>query len=425
MELDPKQREAIVECCDMQKRIVCVTGAAGSGKTTILKMAYEAVLAAGWKPALCAPTGKAAKRIYEATGIDAYTIHRLLEFSHPGEPDPKTGKPLGYSKPKRDRQNPLEFDVVFVDEGAMVGHDLMRSLYDAIPQGGGVRIFGDNNQLAPVEENKNYEGKPSPFLSLLENPKFTSIRLEQIFRQGQDSGILLNANNILKRRHTTNNPQWLQKFTDEPINFLREYLLQCEDDGYSFADIDNQLIVPQSTSWVGTNALNYLIQGLYHNREDEYSLLLDRKPWVKDAKGNKGGKIEVFKGDKVIVTENIYELGVFNGETGLITDLNEETGEVTVDFGDREKVFPPVILVPNQYGNFSSVDPRKSLSLAYAITTHKSQGSEYKRVIYIINKSNMYMLNRRNFYTAVTRAREHVTLIADQRGIAAALQKGE
>jgi len=131
----------------------------------------------------------------------------------------------------------------------------------------------------------------------------------------------------------------------------------------------------------------------------------------------------MYKGDKVINTQNQYDLGVFNGETGVIIEIDEDTGEIVVDFGDREQSFPPTLMVQNQYGKMSAIDPRKSLDLAYAITTHKSQGSEFKRVVYILNKSNAFMINRRNFYTAITRAREHVHLITDQRMLSHAVYK--
>jgi exodeoxyribonuclease V alpha subunit len=422
LELHSKQSEAVEACIDVKAhRIVAVTGPAGTGKTTILKMAVEALEDAGYRTALAAPTGKAAKRIYEATGIDAQTVHRLLEYSHPGDPDPKTGKPIGISVPRRTRQNPLEYDVVFVDEYAMVNDEMHRALIDALPNGGCIRMFGDDNQLAPIEENKQLQNAPSPFLQIL--AKFKSIYLDQVFRQGADSGILLNANQILRGRYTTKNDQWTQHVTDKPVDALRDYILdQLTDHDVDYSSVENQIIVPQNSSWVGCTALNTMIQGLFHN-ESEPSLKLDRHAWMIGEGKEKGGKIRVFVDDKVIVTQNLYDLGVFNGETGKIIEINDDTGEVTIDFGDREQTFPPILMVQNRHGTYSEIDPRKNISLAYAITTHKSQGSEFKRVVYILNKSNLYMINRRNFYTAVTRAREHVHLIADQRGLAAGVNK--
>lgn len=423
MELDPKQLEAIEACCDTTKRVVAVSGAAGTGKTTILKQVYHKLVEAGYSVALCSPTGKAAKRIYEATGIDAQTIHRLLEFSHPGDPDPKTGQPIGVSLPRRNRMNRLEYDVILADEYAMVSQDIHRCLFDALPGGGCIRMFGDDNQLAPVEEDKTLKDQPSAFLKILDDKKnFTSVILDRVYRQGEDSGILLNANMILRSRMPAKNDQWGMKTTDKPTDVLRDYIFEQLEEGISFAAIENQILVPQNTSWVGTRKLNTMIQGMFHNEQDP-CLWVDRKPWIEGEGGIKGGKIRMYKGDKIICTSNLYDLGVFNGETGIITEINDDSGEIIVDFGDREQSFPPLLMVQNSRGGFSNIDPRKELDLAYAITTHKSQGSEYKRVIYVLNKSNLYMINRRNFYTAVTRAKEYVFVICDQKGLSQAIYK--
>jgi exodeoxyribonuclease V alpha subunit len=423
MELDPKQREAVEACCDVSNRVVAITGPAGTGKTTILQMVFQNLEAAGYRVGLCAPTGKAAKRIFEATGIDAMTVHRLLEYTHPGDPDPKTGKACGVSMPKRNRQNPLDLDVVLCDEYAMVNHEVGRAIFDALPPGGRICVFGDDNQLAPIEEDKRLMDEPSPFLKLLANPKFKSVHLDTIFRQGADSGILLNANLIIKGRYPTKNEQWDQIVTDKPVDVLRDYVLdQWTENEVDFGAIENQIIVPQQKGWVGATALNTMIQGLFHNEHDP-CIYLDRKPWMEGEGGKKGGKIRVYLGDKVICTSNLHDLGVFNGETGKVIEISDETGEVVVDFGDREQAFPPILMVQNSHGTMSEIDPRKDLSLAYVITTHKSQGSEYKRLVYILNKSNTWMISRKNFYTGISRAREHVYLIADQRGLSLGVNK--
>ncbi len=421
--LDPKQQEAVDLCCDIERKVVGVTGPAGTGKTTIIRMVYKKLKEAGYTVALTAPTGKAAKRIYEATGIEAMTMHRLLEYSHPGDPDPKTGKPVGYSFPKRTNQNKLEFDVILADEYKMVNEELHSNLFIALPRGGVVRCFGDDNQLAPIENDKRVTG-PCPFDRLIydEKQRFPVVKLEHVFRQAEDSGILFNCQLILKGKNPTRNDQWTMDITDMSIKALTDYVMAREDEDISFSHIDNQIIVPQNKSGVGTLSLNTLLQGMYHNTTED-SMFIDRHSWVVGADGKKGGRIRVYKDDKVIITQNIYDLGVFNGETGKILSLDDDTGEILVDFGDREQVIPPVLLVQNREGRESAIDPRKSLDLAYAITTHKSQGSEYKRVVYILNKSNAWMISRRNFYTAASRAREHVHLITDQRGLYIALTK--
>lgn len=421
--LDPIQVEAIDTCCDIANRVVAVAGAAGTGKTTILKKVRNSFVQAGYRTALCSPTGKAAKRIYEVTGIEASTIHRLLKYSHPGDIDPKTGKPMGESVPTYNRSYPLPYDVILADEYAMVNSDVHRALFDALAPGAIIRCFGDDNQLRPIEEDKRKMQDPSPFLQILRNPKLKSVILKHVFRQGADSGILLNAHSLLKSKMPTRNDQWTQKITDRPVDELRAYIQKCEAEGISFASLDNQVIVPQNKGWVGTVALNQMIQGLYRDEYDPDVFLPRKDSYHGDDGPKKQEDIAMYVGDKVIYTANNYDLGIFNGESGILVEADEDTGEIVVDFGDREQTIPPIMMTVNRYGKEVSYDPRRELDLAYAITVHKSQGSEYKRVVYIINKSNMYMLNRRNFYTAITRAKEHVMVFADQKGLQPAVYR--
>jgi exodeoxyribonuclease V alpha subunit len=417
--LDDTQQEAVNLCCDITKRVCAVTGAAGSGKTTILKTAYRELEEAGYAVKLAAPTGKAAKRIYEVTGIEALTNHRLLEYTHPGDPDPKTGRPVQFSYPRRTRANPLDVDVLFVDEYAMVNRDLHRSLFDALPPGACIRVFGDNNQLPPIEEDKVLQGNPSAFMELLD--KFHSVRLDTVHRQGKDSGILLNLQCILKGRMPTRNDQWSMHFSETPVDALRDYILDQMEEGVDFTQIDNQILTPQNTSWVGTVKLNSMIQSLFHSKM-EPALMVPRNNWVKGEGDVKGGSIRMFVGDKVIVTRNMYDLNVFNGESGKIIEITHD-GEIVIDFGDREQAIPPILMVQNRYGKIIEVDPRKDIDLGYAVTTHKAQGSEYNNVVYVLNKSTGYMQNRRNFYTATSRGREKVHIITDQRSISFSLSK--
>ncbi|HSW91774.1 MAG TPA: AAA family ATPase [Candidatus Saccharimonadales bacterium] len=417
--LDATQQQAIDLSCDTSKRVVGVTGPAGTGKTTILQQTYNTLVENGYRTALASPTGKAAKRIYEVTGIEASTVHRLLEFTHPGDPDPKTGKPVSFSYPKRTRSNPLELDVVLVDEYSMVNNEVHRSIFDALPPGGCIRVFGDNNQLPPIEEDKRLMQMPSMFMQLLD--KFPSVTLDTVHRQGKDSGILLNLQAILKARMPTRNDQWNMTFTERPVDVLRDILIDGMDEGLDFCSFDNQIITPQNTSWVGTQKLNAMIQAMFHNRMDP-CVFVPRHNWVKGENDEKGGLARFFVGDKVIITSNMYDLHVFNGESGRIIEFDRDDG-IVIDFGDREQVIPSSLMVLNRYGRTVEIDPRKNVDLGYAITTHKSQGSEYKRVIYILNKSTGFMQNRRNFYTACSRGREHVHVITDQRSIGLSLNK--
>lgn len=416
---DGKQQEAVDLCCDIEQRVVGVTGPAGSGKTTILRTVYNRLVDHGYRVALGAPTGKAAKRIFEATGIPALTFHRLLEYSHPGDPDPKTGKRVQFSFPRRTRSNPLDIDVLLADEYAMVNWEVHRSLFDALPNGGSIRVFGDNNQLQPIEEDKRLQDEPSPFTMLLS--KFRSVELDTVHRQAEGSGILLNLQQILRGRMPTRNDQWALRFTDRPVDELRELILDGLDEGIDFSTIDNQVITVQHKSWVGTGKLNSMIQALFRDKLDP-AQLIPRNSWVEGENGEKGGFIRMYVGDKVIVTRNTYDLMIFNGEIGKIIEFSQD-GEIVVDLGDREVVIPPSLLVLSRYGKMIEVDPRKDLDLAYAITTHKMQGSECKRVVYMLNKSTSFMQNRRNLYTACSRGKEHVTIISDQRSLTTSLYK--
>src|SRR5262245_4229588 len=196
---DELQEQAIVLACSSE-RLVAITGQAGTGKTTIMREVHKQFTENGHTVALAAPTGKAAKRISEATGIAATTIHRLLEFTHPGDPDEKTGKPVRESRPMRNEHRRLEQSVVLVDEYSMVNHRLNRQLIDAMPAGSVLRTFGDLNQLPPIEELSVSQGPPpehSPFFEHVN--KFPSVKLKNIYRQGDGSDIVVNAHRILNR----------------------------------------------------------------------------------------------------------------------------------------------------------------------------------------------------------------------------------
>ena len=412
IQLDDTQLEAIDACCNISNRIVAVTGAAGTGKTTILQNVYRRLYKQGRHVVLCAPTGKAAKRITEATGIQACTIHRLLEYPHPGELDQKTGKPLVTTDPKRDRNNPIEQMVVLCDEYAMVSVEVHRNLLDALPNGGVIRMFGDANQLQPIETNKRLQKEPSSFLKMLD--KFDGIRLETIHRQAGDSNIISNGQKIIKGQMPVRKEDFALKITEEPVdavlNFMQDNLL----DGVDYGTITNQLITPTKVGWVGTEALNAAIQQL---------LQPATKPYVEVAR-HKWSKVEgqrIYDGDKVIFTVNNYPLEIFNGETGIVVGF-KDAGDITVDFGDKTVDIPVSLEMQGRHGVYY-MNPQKDLDLAYVITTHKAQGSEYDRICYIMNRSRSWLLNRKNLYTAISRARTHVTIISDARSINTSLFK--
>lgn len=402
---DDTQIEAINRCCDISStnRIVPVTGQAGTGKTSILQEVYNLLTAAGYRVALCAPTGKAAKRIMEITGIPAVTNHRLLEYPHPGERDPETGKPLNTTDPKRDRRNPLEYDVVLADEYAMVNLEVHRNLMDALPRGC-FRLFGDVNQLPPIERDQRRRNKPSPFKRALE--LFDGVILTTIHRQSDGSGIVTNGALILRGRIPKRNDDWSMQITDRPIDALRAHI---REDACDYSLPTNQIITPTRKTWIGTAKLNAMLQAHYRPESDGW-IAVPRHPWAVDK------DTFIREGDKVIWTENDYNLNIFNGETGLVCDVMEAEEEFSIDLGDRIVSIPPIVFYEHQYGE-RHYDPRKSVELAYAITTHKAQGSEYDNVVYMINKSASFMQNRNNFYTGTMRASKHVHLITDQKSL--------
>lgn len=442
IQLDADQIKAIDACNDLSKRLVAVSGAAGSGKTTIIRLVHEFLSAKLNRVVLCAPTGKAARRIKEATGIDAITIHKLLEYNRPGERDEKTGKPLDVTKPKRDRTNPLDYNVVIVDEYAMVNHELHNNLLAALPSGGSIRVFGDINQLPPIEEYRitDQKGKTeeTPFTKLIKRPD--SIVLQKVYRQGEGSGVLAAADKIRKGHMPPVNEDlgdFYVRLTDKPLDMLRLYVKQSRDNGIDYGKIENQIITPTRKGWVGTGKLNQVLRSIL-NPNPAQSIPLDRHKWDKDG-------VTVGIGDKVVCTSNSYDLRnyferftewtqdmtpvmssyipcpvtkqMLNGETGIVTQIYPDGG-LDIDFGDR------IVELPVTYQEYWAqkdtvidVSPMRDIDLAFALTTHKCQGSEFQHICYVLNKSSFYTQSRQNFYTAVTRARKAAFILSDQRSM--------
>ena len=242
MDFDATQDAAVSACTNTTKRLVAITGQAGTGKTTIMRQVYEHFYSKGIEPVMCAPTGKAAKRIQEATGVPAMTIHRLLEYPHPGEMNPKTGRPYNTTDPKRDRLNPIESRVVLCDEYAMVNTEVHRNLLDALPSGGLIRMFGDANQLPPIEMNKKLQGKPSPFVTMLND--FSGIRLTKIHRQAEGSNIIQNGNRIIQGIMPRRADDFSIKITDTPIDVITEIVAEGLEGNTDFGKLQYQIIAP-------------------------------------------------------------------------------------------------------------------------------------------------------------------------------------
>lgn len=415
VDLDEKQQEAVTACCDVSRRLVAVTGKAGTGKTTIIKNVVQRLEAAGYTVGMSAPTGKAAKRITEVTGIPAMTNHRMLGYGMPLDhevEDEKTGekKVVKISTgPRYDRRQPMSYDVVIGDEYAMVNREIHDSILAALKPGGLVRYFGDVNQLKPIEENKLLQDKPSAFMDCL--AKFNGIVLETNHRQAAGSGVYENAERILKGQLPLARDDFSIKYTEEPIKAIQDFVMTQLEQAKDYSTTDYQIITCMNKRWVGTAKLNLTVQSLFWNR-DRDSMDLPRHKWI-----NEQGSIRIQVGSKVVYTTNSYDLGdnqvAFNGEIGTVVEFDAHKGWVDVDFGDRVVRIPPYLIIVRENGTVMETDPRRNIDLAYVLTTHKMQGSECKGVAYVINRSTIYGQSRRNFYTAVTRAQQECHVITD------------
>ena len=400
--LSTEQEEAIEMCLDSLNRIFSVTGRAGTGKTSVLGIAYdETVQQVGTgRVVLCAPTGRAAKRIYELTGIKAKTIHKLLEFPQPEDEDAE-GNPLP-PDPRRNRERPLNERVVYVDESSMLSQQLYDQLMAALPSNGRIRFFGDNEQLPPVD-------KGSPFEELLKKRAFK--RLNHCFRS--DDEILFNAERIRVGRLPIRNARFEIIYTEQPIKQLISFTTK------EITHRGVQIIMPTRNGNFGTNRVNPSLQLKFNPTGD--ILRVERKAKIlKDSPP----PIALRGGDKFLWNQNDYQLKLFNGDLGYIDWVNSEDGSLQISTEDRQLVIPPFIQTYSPFhGSIIHYDPRKKIELGYAITTHKSQGSEFDTVIYCMTRAAPRMLHRRNFYTAVTRAKHNVIVICDRMGMTQSMRK--
>ena len=393
VELSIEQEEAIEMCLERANRIFSVTGRAGTGKTLVLGIAYkETVTQVGaGKVVLCAPTGRAAKRIYELTGVKAKTIHKLLEFPEPGDED-EQGNPIP-PDPRRNRERPIFERVVYVDESSMLSQRLYEQLMAALPANGRIRFFGDNEQLPPVE-------KGTPFADVIRSKPTKS--LTHCFRS--DDEILFNAERVRAGRLPVRNHRFQIIYTEQPLKQLIEFATP------DVIERGVQIIMPTKNGNYGTNRVNPSLQIKFNPTGD--ILRVDRKAKIlKDAPP----PIALRGGDKFLWNQNDYALKLFNGDLGYIDWVNSEDGSLQISTEDRQLVIPPFIQVYSPFhGSIIHYDPRKKIELGYAITTHKSQGSEFDTVIYCMSRASPRLLNRRNFYTGITRAKHNVIVICDR-----------
>lgn len=435
MEWNTEQLKAIEYCTNLKQRVVAVTGQAGTGKTTIVQKVVEVLRKQGRKVSLAAPTGRAARRIYEATGIPAVTIHKLLEYGRP-QVDQDTGLPTETTMPNRTKDRPLDAQDVIVDEYMMVNEELHRNLLDALRPGARLLAFGDVNQLPPIEEYELKGVDGAPFEQLLRLP--SSVTLDAVFRQGEDSGILFNARRIRNGQSPLIKPDFTIKVSDVPIYDMSQHVLACVRAGIDYSKLENQIISPARQGRMGTHALNAVLQGIFHPDKSD-AVALPRDKWAEKY------PVDIHVGEKVICNENIYDMRDFftrfrewedditpvwssyipcpdpffilNGEVGIITDILPD-GSLSIEVSDRTVQMPASYrdYIP-RYNRVYDRDPRKKLDLGYAITTHKMQGSECENVTYMMNAVCTYQINRNNIYTAVTRAKKTVHLITDQKSL--------
>ncbi len=365
--LDPSQERAVAMAT--REPLSVVTGGPGTGKTTILKSALEELAGHGHSVALAAPTGKAAKRMRESTEREASTIHRLLCYS-PVE-----------RRFMRDSSDPLPQDVVIVDEASMMDVELFSALLAAInPRRTRLVLVGDANQLPSV-------GPGAVLADLVAAPSVPTVRLETVHRSAAESWICAMAPRILDGKMID-----LRGRPDFRFVEVCDSDHVCEELGNIFGERrDAQILIPQRTRAAGTTAVNEYIQARFN------------PPKGKPIKGWP----ELRVGDHVIHVRNNYELGVFNGECGVIRSMDAQW--LVVDFGDR----PPIA-----YSKSQAFD----LRLSYALTVHKSQGSEWPWVVCVVHSTHSHMLSRQILYTAVTRGKAGVVLLGNEAGLKTALR---
>lgn len=379
--LSESQREALKLA--LSSKMVVITGGPGVGKTTLVNSILLTIRAKHMDVTLCAPTGRAAKRLTESTGIEAKTIHRLLEF------DPKS---FGF---KRNRENPLESDLVVIDESSMVDIALMNKLLAAIPDKAALMIVGDVDQLPSV-------GPGAVLGDIIDSGRVPTVRLTEIFRQAASSRIIVNAHRINKGEMPLKaEGAELSDFYFIPANTpeeIHDKLLQVVTERipkrFNLHPVkDVQVLTPMNRGGLGARTLNAELQ-----------LVLNPKG---EPKVTRFGTTFA-PGDKVIQTVNNYDKEVFNGDIGQILDIDVEEGLLNVDYDGR--------MVEYEFGELDEV------SLAYATSIHKSQGSEYPAVVIPLAMQHYTLLERNLIYTAVTRGKKLVTIIGQPKALAMAVK---
>lgn len=367
----------------LASKVLVLTGGPGVGKTTIVSSILNILRAKRCQVVLCAPTGRAAKRLSETTGVEARTVHRLLEF------DPKH---LGF---KHNQDNPLEADYVVIDEASMMDVVLTNSLLRAIPDRAALLFVGDVDQLPSV-------GPGAVLADLIESGRVPTVRLTEIFRQAQRSRIIVNAHRInAGRLPLDERSDALSDFymipADSPqqaAEKLLEVIIERIPRRFGLDPIEDvQVLTPMNRGALGVHALNQTLQARLNG---------DSEPKV-----TRFG-VTLARRDKVIQRVNDYDKDVFNGDIGRVARIDLEQGTVFVDFDGREVAYA-----------FNELD---ELSLAYAASIHKAQGSEFAAVVIPLTLQHYLLLERNLLYTGVTRGKKLVVLIAEAKALAMAVK---
>lgn len=383
--LAQNQQEAVKAC--LHHGVFVLTGGPGTGKTTVVKGILSILNAQGLKIRLAAPTGRAAKRLSETTGKKALTIHRLLEANNLSDNDAQAQ--LGFAK---DIDDQLDADAIILDEVSMVDISLMHHFLNAVPNGCRLILVGDTDQLPAV-------GPGSILKDIIRSGVIPSIRLNEIFRQAQTSMIIQNAHIINSGRLPDIRRQYDDFIFYEIDNdtFITEKILElCTDilpkEGYDVLT-DVQILSPMHRFTCGVENLNLLLQQTLNPESPE-------KNEIKSG-------TQIFRtGDKVMHIRNNYQKNVFNGDIGFIRNITKDS--VSVEYLDRNVGY--------------TKNELNELTLSYASSVHKSQGSEYKVVIMPLSVSHYIMLQRNLLYTAITRAKEKVILLGSKKALTTAVQ---
>ncbi len=368
--LAEEQQEAIR--IGLQSKVMVITGGPGTGKTTVINSLLSILDRKSVSYLLAAPTGRAAKRMEEATGREARTIHRLLEFS------PKFG---GFS---RDETEPLLTDLVIIDEASMLDMQLMYSLVKALPPFARLILVGDIDQLPSV-------GAGNVLMDVIASQVVPVVRLETIFRQDELSGIVLNAHRINTGQHPQFNTEdffMIERTAPErALETIVELVTERIPKKFGLDPIrDIQVLSPMRRGETGMVRINEALQA------------------AMNPEGKSIAKRDLRQGDKVMQLRNNYELDVYNGDVGVISLVDDGAKEIEVAYEDQRRVL---------YG----YDELDDLGLAYAMTVHKSQGSEYAAVVVPMLSQHYMMLQRNVLYTAITRGKQLVVLVGDEKAI--------